>query len=248
MRIWVARPEPGATRTGMRLAQLGHDPLVAPVLVVAGTDAPVPEGRFDAVLLTSGNAVEALARVARSSETPVLAVGAGTAERARRAGLSGIVAAEGDAAALVRLVRDTLRPGAPLLHVAGEDRKAEPAASLGAAGYRLTVWEAYAARPVAVLPRAVADALSGTPPPLAMALHYSRRSASTALALVQAAGFEDAFRALKHGCLSSDVAVPLVEAGIAAHFVPARPNEEALLAGLADPAGAAASHRGAARC
>ncbi|MEE7475054.1 uroporphyrinogen III synthase, partial [Methylobacterium hispanicum] len=32
MRIWVARPEPGAARTAARLRERGHLPLVAPVL------------------------------------------------------------------------------------------------------------------------------------------------------------------------------------------------------------------------
>ena len=45
MRVWVARPEPGAARTGERLAALGHLPLVAPVLVVRPTGAALPHVR-----------------------------------------------------------------------------------------------------------------------------------------------------------------------------------------------------------
>lgn len=235
MRIWVARPEPGGARTGRRLVELGHDPLTAPVLAVEPTRAPAPTGRFDGILITSANAVTALAlRWDPGESTPVFAVGARTAALVRAAGLAPVVEAAGDAAALAMLVRGTLPPGAALLHVASAERKAEPAATLGSAGYAVTAWIAYAARPVAVLPPEVAAALSGAGTlPLDAVLHYSRRSAATALDLTEGAGLGGAFRALKHYCLSADVAVPLVAAGIPAHFVPERPSEEALLAGLA---------------
>lgn len=234
MRVWVARPEPGAVRTAERLRALGHDPLVAPVLVVEPTGAPRPRGPIDGVLLTSGQGAALLSGAELGQDVPVFAVGARTAERARDAGLSGILAADGDASALLRLVEASLPPGACLLHVAGEDRKPEPAASLAASGYRIVTWEAYAAKAVDTLPVSVVSALRDEN--LAAALHYSRRSTATALGLAESAGLDGAFRMVKHYCLSADVAVPLVEAGMMAHFVAAQPNEEALLAGLTDPA------------
>ncbi len=82
------------------------------------------------------------------------------------------------------------------------------------------------------MPPEVFDALAREPPGLEAVLHYSRRSAALALALARSAGREPALYRLKHLCLSHDVAVPLVEAGLAAHFVPARPDEASLLAGL----------------
>ncbi len=234
MRIWVARPEPGAARTAERLRALGHRPLVAPVFLVVPTDGPRPRGAFDGVLLTSAQAAGPLAGSGLAAEVPVFAVGRQTGEAARSAGFPCVIAAEGDAAALARRIRMSLPPGAGLLHVAGADRKAEPGASLTAAGYRVTLWEAYAARAVDVLPAPVAEALGDAS--LAGVLHYSRRSAATVLELAQSAGLDGAFRGLEHYCLSADVAVPLVEAGLVAHFVAARPSEEALLAGLPQPA------------
>lgn len=234
MRVWVARAEPAALRTAERLRTLGHEPLVAPVLTVARTAAPVPDGRFDAILLTSANGVEPLAE-AGAEGAPVFAVGRRTAERAQSVGLTSVIAADGDATALAALLRRSVPPGSALLHVAGEDRKAEPAASLRAAGYVVSTWTAYAARPVEALPKAVARALSNTDAEwLRAALHYSRRSAAITLALARAAGLDKPFSALNHYCLSPDVAVPLVEAGIPAHFVPARPDEDSLLSGLPD--------------
>ncbi len=234
MRIWVSRPEPGAARTARRLQELGHAVLVAPVLRIAPTGAPVPEGAFDGLLLTSGNAVAATDGLAR--DRPVFAVGTRTAERARRAGFSRVHCADGDAGDLAALVAASLPPGRRLLHAAGEDRKAEPAASLTAAGFHIAVWAAYAARAEGALPEAAARALRGEDGPRPeIALHFSRRSARVAAELCREAGLAGAFRALKHYCLSPDVEAGLAEFGLAAHFVATRPSEDALLAGLPPP-------------
>lgn len=230
LRVWVARPLPAAARTAAALERLGHAPLVVPLLAVAPTGSPPPKGAFDAVLLTSANALDALAGTAVLAspilDLPALAVGARTAEAARAAGFRDVASAEGDAAALAALVRARLRPGAALLHPAGEARKAEPAAGLEAAGFRVVAWTAYAARPLPALPEAAARALDAGE--LDAMLHYSRRSAATALAL---AGPHPAFRALAHHCLSPDVAAPLREAGLDP-AVASRPEETALLVGL----------------
>ncbi|GJE38162.1 uroporphyrinogen-III synthase [Methylobacterium persicinum] len=229
MRVWVARPEPGASRTGAALAGLGHEPLVAPVLVVCPVDGPVPQGPFDGILLTSAHAVPALG--ADLAGVPVFAVGARTAEKAARAGFGPVVEGPGDGAGLAALVMRHLRPGACLLHAAGTERKAEPAASLRVAGFRLVTHVAYRAEPVGTLPDAVAAALGRNG--LDASLHYSRRSAETAVSLCEAAGRGGAFRSLNHYCLSADVARALEEAGIPVHFVAACPRETVLLDGLA---------------
>ena len=229
MRVWVARPEPGASRTGAALAGLGHAPVVAPVLAVRAVGAPLPAGPFDGIILTSANAVAALETHLRY--VPVFAVGARTAERAREAGFGPVTEGPGDGAGLAALVAGHLPAGARLLHVAGEDRKPEPAAALAKAGFRLVIHIAYRAQAIADLPAPVGDALSaGT---LEAALHYSSRSAETAVSLCEAAGHGGAFRALNHYCLSADVARTLEQAGIRVHFVAAQPRETALLDGLA---------------
>ena len=169
-RIWIARPEPGATRTAERLSALGFEPLVAPVLVVAATDAPLPEGPFDGLVVTSANALRQASRWHPLHSVPVFAVGARTAALARECGFTSVKTADGNAADLVGLVEREVLPGASLLHVAGEDRKAEPEASLTRAGFRLTSHIAYGARAVPSLPALVALAL-------ARPVHADRRAA-----------------------------------------------------------------------
>lgn len=230
LRVWVARPLPAGARTAARLRRLGHLPLLAPVLDLAPSHAPPPEGPFDALILTSANAVPSAA-AAGFSGLPAYCVGGRTAAAARAAGFSAVRDADGDAAALAGLVAGALPPGARLLHAAGRERKPEPAATLAAAGFAVTLWTAYAATPLARLPDEAAAALAQGR--LDAALHYSRRSAATALGLARAAGRGGDFARLAHLCLSPDVAAPLVAAGIVSHFVAAQPTEEAMLAGLA---------------
>ncbi|BAQ44929.1 MULTISPECIES: uroporphyrinogen-III synthase [Methylobacterium] len=254
LRVWVARPLPAGRRTAERVAALGHRPLLAPVLALAPSGAPPPDGPFDALVLTSASAIPAVAGT-RFAALPAYCVGGRTAAAARAAGLGSVHEsvheAAGDAAALAGLIGRTLPPGARLLHAAGRERKDEPAATLGRRGYHLTVWVAYAATPLPALPAAVAAALADEglaagnlargslsrvnldDGSLDAALHYSRRSAATALGLARAAGREAGFRRLVHHCLSADVAAPLVAAGILSHVVAARPDEDALMAGLA---------------
>ncbi|MGH1574124.1 uroporphyrinogen-III synthase [Methylobacterium sp. P31] len=231
MRVWVARPEPGATRTGAALAACGHAPLVAPVLAVRPTGARPPAGPFDALLLTSANAVPALRDAESLRGLPVFAVGARTAALAAEAGLGPVREGPGDAAGLAALASEILPPGACLLHAAGAERKTEPAATLAAAGFRVSTVVTYAAEALPALPDAVDGALARGD--LDAVLHYSRRSAAVARALSDAAGHGGAFRALRHYCLSADVAAPLEAAGVPVHFVAARPREADLLDALA---------------
>ncbi|MCJ2132908.1 uroporphyrinogen-III synthase [Methylobacterium sp. J-026] len=230
MRVWVARPEPGAARTGAALTARGHVPLVAPVLVVRPTGAPPPDGTFDALLLTSANAVPMLRDAAVPRGLPVFAVGPRTAALAGRAGLGLVREGPGDAGGLAALVAGTLAPGARLLHAAGAERKPEPGATLAAAGFRVATYVAYTAEALRSLPDSVGSALGGGA--LDAALHYSRRSAAVALALAEGAGLGGAFRRLRHYCLSADVAAPLEAAGVPVHFVAVRPRDVDLLDAL----------------
>ncbi|WP_346016940.1 uroporphyrinogen-III synthase [Methylobacterium sp. GC_Met_2] len=237
----MARPEPGATRTGAALAARGHASLVAPVLAVRPTGERPPDGPFDALLLTSANAMPALWGAASLRGLPVFAVGARTAALAADAGFGPVHAGPGDAAGLATLARRILAPGAHLLHAAGAERKPEPAATLAAAGFRVAIFVAYAAEALPALPDSVDRAFADGN--LDAALHYSRRSAAIAHALAEDAGHGGAFRRLRHYCLSADVAAPLEAAGVPVHFVAACPRETDMLDALAPPPGPACGDR-----
>lgn len=227
----MVRPEREAAATAGRLAALGHEALVAPLFTVGPTGNPVPDGRFDALLVTSGRAAPALASVrARFSKTPAFAVGRRTAERLHEVGFAPLCA-EGDAGALVEFVSRTVPPGASLLHAAGRDHKDEPAASLRARGYRISLWECYAARAEARLPDSVRAALERDA--LEAALHYSRRGAETLATLAQEAGLAAELARIGHACLSADAASGLAALGPGRVALAEAPNEASLIRALA---------------
>ncbi|HZH09288.1 MAG TPA: uroporphyrinogen-III synthase [Microvirga sp.] len=225
MRVLVTRAKEDAERTAERLAALGHEALIAPVLRIVPTSDCAPDASYDAIIVTSAHGAQALSLL-REKSMPVFAVGERTADAARMAGFASITTAEGDAASLSKLVRERLRPPSALLHVAGRHHKEEPAASLSAAGFRVETWEAYEAEAVESLPQAAAEALRGGQ--IGAALHYSRRSADLFVRLAGQAGLHAVIRHCPHLCLSADVAVPLQAAG-ALTRVADQPNEDTLL-------------------
>ncbi len=153
----MTRPEPDATETASVLHGMGWPAVIAPLLVVR-TRRMVPVPGCDAVLVTSGNALPALADLGR--DVPILAVGDRTAARARSAGFVSVRSADGDAAALVTLVRAECRPGATLLLPSGAGQGMALAADLRAAGYRVARRTVYRAGPVRALPGVAADGLA----------------------------------------------------------------------------------------
>lgn len=117
MRILVVRPQPGADATAARLAALGHDPVVCPLLTTRARAWQLPAERPDAVILTSAAAVRHAGADADALKTlPAFAVGDATAAAARSAGWADVTAGPGTIQALL----DALAPGR-YLHLAGAD-------------------------------------------------------------------------------------------------------------------------------
>ena len=61
VRVALFRARADGERTADRLRALGHDPVLAPVIEVVATGAPIASGDFDGVVFTSGHAVERMA-------------------------------------------------------------------------------------------------------------------------------------------------------------------------------------------
>jgi uroporphyrinogen-III synthase len=119
-RIVVLRPEPGASETVRRARDLGLDAVAMPLFEVEPIAWKSPDAaRFDALLLTSANAVrhggEGLAAL---RGLPVHAVGEATAQEARRSGFD--IASVGRSG--VDALLATIDPAVKLLHLCGEAR------------------------------------------------------------------------------------------------------------------------------
>lgn len=96
--IAVFRPEPGNAATAARLVARGATVIRAPLFETRALAWRWPAGAFDAMLLTSANAV----RFTELPKTlPVLAVGEATAAAARAAGHSVALTGTRDAGALI---------------------------------------------------------------------------------------------------------------------------------------------------
>jgi uroporphyrinogen-III synthase len=117
MRILVVRPQPGADATAARLAALGHEAVVHPLLDTMATKWARPATPPDAVILSSAAAVRHAGSEADPLKTqPAHAVGEATASAARAAGWRDVIAGPGTMQALL----DGLAAG-HYLHLAGAD-------------------------------------------------------------------------------------------------------------------------------
>ena len=120
-RVLVLRPEPGATATVNRARERGLDAVAVPLFEVEAVAWEAPEaGSFDALLLTSANAVRfAGDELAKLRGLPAYAIGEATEEEARDAGFD--IEATGEAG-IDRLL-DSIEPDLKLLHLCGEHRR-----------------------------------------------------------------------------------------------------------------------------
>ena len=117
----LLRPEPGLGASAVAARAMGVTVIDCPLFEVAplAWTAP-PADSFDALLLTSANAVRhGGAGLDAYRDLPVLAVGEATAEAARDFGFTVKQVGEGGVATLLA----TVAPGRRLLHLSGEDAR-----------------------------------------------------------------------------------------------------------------------------
>jgi uroporphyrinogen-III synthase len=229
MHVLVTRPEPAADRTAEALLARGHDVWKLPLMRIEPVPADL-SGAWSAVVVTSANAPAAIAENparAALAKLPLFAVGERSAEAARAAGFGDVVSAGGDARDLVRLLRARKADvSAPLLYLAGEDRAADLVGALAALGIAAAMRIVYRAVTRAFPDELIAALESGD---VQAVLHFSRRSAENYLAGARAAGIADEALAVRHYCLSAQVAAPLQAAGAKRVVIAPRPEEAALI-------------------
>lgn len=229
MRVVVTRPQVDAERTATALRARGHDVLVAPLMRVEPMTVNL-SGKWSAVVVTSANAPAAIAECSNRNaliKLPVFAVGQRSAEAARQAGFTNVTSANGDVRALVRiLVTQCSNTTAPLLYLAGEDRAADLIGDLSARGVAAEMRVVYRTTSVPFPPQLIAALKADE---VDAVLHFSPRSADIYLAGAQVAGIAGPAFAVRHFCLSAQVAERFVAAGAGRISVAGRPEEAALI-------------------
>ena len=222
----VTRPEEQSGDTVRLLRELGHEPLLDPLLRIERLPPPaeIPVGTA-ALAVTSANAVPALA--ALPSDLPVFAVGQATARALSLAGRPPTAVAGGDGADLAQLLAGRLPAGSTVLHVAGRDVRPGLAEELAAAGlvYRRAV--VYAAEPADRLAPGTQAALAADG--LDAVLLFSPRTAALFASLVRAAGLAPHLAPTVAACLSEAVAAELTGLNFAAVRVAEARDQKALL-------------------
>jgi uroporphyrinogen-III synthase len=232
MRFLVTRPQPDAAETAARLTAMGHQALVQPLLAVEFADPPTELPRPAAILITSRNAVRALARWPQIDEwrdVPVFAAGPATGRAAAALGFRYVRGGAQDTGSLGEVVRGGLRCDAgPLVYPAARDRAGALAEGLTSQGYDLRVVEAYRAEPIDDLEPTVRKMLAaGT---IDGVLLFSRRTAEAFVAAARNAGIAPAGLAKPTYYVISQHVGGALE-GIAERVVAAeRPDEDSLLA------------------
>jgi uroporphyrinogen-III synthase len=233
MRVLVTRPKGDAEETSAKLVALGHDAITVPLLEIRFREGEeISLAGVQTILVTSANGIRALARRTNRRDVAVLAVGAQSAEIARKLGFERVTHSSGDADALASFAIASLKPeNGALLHAAGQETRGQLATRLTNRGFAVrgeTLYDAVAANDL--------------PPPLHVALaeksldavlFFSPRTAGIFAALVAQAGVEDACRNILALCLSENVAAELGSLHFREIRVAQRPDHDALLALLA---------------
>ncbi len=239
MAVLVTRPHPDDEATAGALRARGFEVLQAPMLrfepVLFHDDA---DARYGAIIVTSANALRAIAphlAGSRLLKLPLFAVGEHTASAAGDAGFGEVMTAKGDAAALRDLVLASvkskqLKKASPLLYLAGADLARDLSGELGEKGFTVVTQTTYRMVPAASLPREVCDAFVANR--IEAVLHYSRRSARAFLDAARSGGVEISALALPQCCISAAVASILRDAGATQVTAAANADENALFEAL----------------
>mgnify|MGYP002789022566 CR=1 FL=1 len=188
MKVINTRPSPDADAFSEAILAAGAEVILSPVMTIRFHASAAPVAPGEALAFTSANGVRAFARANPARSAPVFAVGAATADEARRAGFRDVQAAMGDVESLAELIAASKIP-MRILHLAGTERAGDLVAALaekGVAARRLVLYDAV---PEADLSDAARAALLENAADCAVGL-FSPRSAALFFAQAGRAGVE----------------------------------------------------------
>ncbi|MER9849496.1 uroporphyrinogen-III synthase [Mesorhizobium sp. M0106] len=235
LRVLVTRPEPGASRTGRRLADAGFQPILLPL---TGTVAlPVDAGALAdaaAVAVTSANAVRHAPKevIAALAGLPCHAVGRKTAEAARAAGFLSVSEGAGNAEALADALAGGYA-GKTIVYLCGRVRFPGFEEGLLASGVQVRAVETYDTVVLDYSDEAVLARLSARP--VEAVLLYSAKAAKAMQALASRPALRSLFQETRFFALSGRIAAAIGDvAGERIRIAP-EPYEDALLGLLQAP-------------
>jgi uroporphyrinogen-III synthase len=229
MRLLVTRPREDAEAFAAILKGRGHEAVIAPLLELRFTSGgEIPLNNVHALLASSANGIRAFASRSSQRNLPVYVVGPQTAEAAGGCGFANVISADGDAAALIAKVAETMNPAdGKLLHAAGAETAGRIKQALEARGYQVETAILYEAVPVESLPENARDELRTDM--LDGVLLFSPRTARTFAALVAKEDVAQNCSRLDAFCISAATATALSPLPFARLAIAGSPNQAAML-------------------
>ncbi|MFN7104534.1 MAG: uroporphyrinogen-III synthase [Pseudorhizobium sp.] len=238
MRVLVTRPEEAARRTAAKIAALGHQAVLLPLMAAEHH----PQAALNAlrqphaaVAITSAETARVLRTLGEALhpylQDNLFAVGDATADALRATGFTSVLAAEGTGASMVERFLPQLRQLTsphPLLYLAGQPRSPVFEEDLKVAGIPVATIVSYTMTPLPVSDDAFAAALKT--PPVDAVLLYSKETAKRFFELMGRPEDLNILARLRILCLSDNVAQAVPNA-LKDHVATAlRPDEDSLLA------------------
>ncbi|HEX4028304.1 MAG TPA: uroporphyrinogen-III synthase [Rhizomicrobium sp.] len=225
MKILITRPLEDGKEIAARLAERGHEGLLAPLLTPRFYDGPEPDFKgVEAILATSANGIRAFVRRTPRRDFSVFAVGPQTAGQARKSGFTEVRNADGDAKALALAATLWAARKGVLLHVCGEDAPGTLAENLTLRGFTVRRCPLYAIESATILPGEARAALERRV--LDGVMFFSPKSVRIFGALADGLPTED----LTAFCISPATAQALSPLSFGQVAVASRPNQAAMLA------------------
>ena len=219
--VWITRAQPTAEATAQRVREMGHEPLIAPLIELRPIDAHIDLTGVAALAFTSANGVRAFAEAESRRDLTVYAVGGATAAAAKAAGFRGVLASDGDVAALAeRIVSRKRELKGAVLHPGAAEPAGDLCGALAQAGVEarpLVLYEALDVAPDETLIAALAQ--------MDAVLVHSPRVAATLAAFLK----QRPTPTLRALCLSAQIAKPLAKAKLRQLASAPFPIEAALL-------------------
>ena len=224
MKIIITRPQQDAGPLSEKIIALGHQPMVLPLLkIVARAGIQIPIRSYQAICLTSANAVRVLNDVTAIKSIPLFAVGPQSLRMAIGKGFTKVEAQGGDVVGLHNYISDQLQAkNGPLLYLSGSETSGDLEGRLRQSGFEVERVITYDAVPAS---------LSGHEEQIKTAnavVLYSPRSAKLWVQQIENLSFGMSAQTIKHICLSANVAANLPQSWPRA--IAAAPNEPSLLA------------------
>lgn len=226
-RVLVTRPQPAASKTALKLASKGFEPVLLPLSRTVPLSFAIPEDGFAALTVTSASAFLHVEeeRLKPLLGLPIFAVGGGTASAARAAGFWQVIDGGGDAVRLAATMRRDLPEKARVLYLAGRVRQPVFEDEVRLAGLDMETVDVYDTKAVSYAPAALRDLLDGAP--FVAVMLYSGVAAASFVEAMQ--GIEPPFdEKTRFLCISARVADRLPPLWRANAFVAEHPDEDAL--------------------